>query len=62
MKSKIQKVCSYGYKLVYDDDKFCKPFKTYLGEDAIQKFFNSFIEESKYCSQRKQKHFNKSLG
>ena len=26
--------CSYDYKLVCVDDKFSKPFKTYLGKDA----------------------------
>ena len=34
--NKYQKhvACWYGYKLVYIDDKFSKPFKTYLGEDS----------------------------
>ena len=34
--NKYQKhiACSSGYKLVYVDDKFSKPFKTCLGEDA----------------------------
>ena len=27
--------CSYGYKLVCVDDKFIKPFKSYLGKDAV---------------------------
>ena len=40
--------CSYGYKLVCIDDKFSKPFKTYLGEDAVYNFINSMIKESKY--------------
>ena len=35
--------CSYGYKLVCVDDKLCKPFKSYLGEDAVYNFI------SKYC-------------
>ena len=61
--NKYQKhvACSYGYKLVYVDDKFSKNFKTYLGEDAIHNFINSMIEESKYCSDRMKKHFNKEL-
>ena len=61
MESKIQKsfiqtnikkdiTCSYGYKLVCVDDKFSKPFKTYLGEDAVYNFINNRIEESKCCS------------
>ena len=35
--NKYQKhiTCSYGYKLVCVDDKFDKPFKTYLDEETI---------------------------
>ena len=29
--------------LVMVDDKFSKPFKTYLGEDAVYSFINSMI-------------------
>ena len=42
---------SYGYKLVCVDDKFSKPFKLYLGEDAVYNFINNMIENSKYCSE-----------
>ena len=47
--NKYQKhtACSYGCKLVCADDKFSKPFKTFLGKDAIYNFINSMIEESK---------------
>ena len=50
--SKYQKhvACSYGYKLVCVDDKFSKPFKSYLGEDAVYNFISRMIEKSKYCS------------
>ena len=27
--------CSYGYQLLCVDDKFSKPFKTYLGKDEV---------------------------
>ena len=37
-------VCSYDYKLVCFDDKFSKPFKSYLGEDAV---YNLLITWSK---------------
>ena len=49
--SKYQKhvSCSYGYKLVCVDDKFSKPFKSYLCEDVVYNFISSMIEESKYC-------------
>ena len=61
--NKYQKhiACSCCYKLVYVDDKFSKPFKTDLGEDAIYNFINSMIEESKYSNGKMTKHFNKEL-
>ena len=39
------------YKSLRVDDKFCKPFKTYLAEDAVEKFIHNMIEESKYFSE-----------
>ena len=54
--------CSYGYKLVCADDKFSKPFKSYLGKDAVYNFINSMVEESRYCSEVIKKRFNKELG
>ena len=35
--SKYQKhiAWGYGYKLLCIDNKFCKPFQTYLGKDAV---------------------------
>ena len=50
--SKCQKYVagSFGYKLVYVDDKFSKPFKSFLGENAVYNFISSMIEKSKYCS------------
>ena len=53
--------CSYFYKLVCVDDKFSKPFKFYLGEDAVYNFISSMIEESEYCSYVMKKHFIKEL-
>ena len=40
---------------------FSKPFKSYLGKDAVYNFINSMTEESKYCSEVMKKHFNKEL-
>ena len=39
-RKKYQKriACSYCYKLVCVDDKFSKPFKSYLDEDAVYYF------------------------
>ena len=40
--------CSHGCKLICGDDKFSKPFKSYLGEDAVCNFINNTVKESKY--------------
>ena len=63
MQANIKKyiACSYGYKLVCVDDKFSKPFKTYLGKDAVYNFINSRIEESKCCNEVMKKCFNREL-
>ena len=58
-KSQKHVACSYGYKLVCVDDKFSKPFKSYLGEDAVSNFINDMVEESKYCTEIMKKHYKK---
>ena len=60
-KCKKHTACSYGYKLVCVHDKFSKPFKSYLGKDAVYNFISTMIEESKYCGDVMKKHFNKEL-
>ena len=62
-KNKYRKrfACSYGYTLVWVDDEFSKPFKTYIGKDAVSNFINNMIEESKYCSDVMKKSFNKEF-
>ena len=72
--NKYQKhvACSYGYKLVCVDDKYSKPFKSYLGEDAVYSvssifyfissiidFISSIIEEIKCCCDVIRNHSNK---
>ena len=59
--NKYQKhiACSYSYEFVCVDDKFIKPFNTYLCKDDVYNSINNLIEEKKYCSgvmkkQRKQ--------
>ena len=47
--------------MVCVDDKFSKPFKSYLSEDAVNNFIDFMIEESKYCTDITKKHFNKEL-
>ena len=53
--------CSCDYKLVCVDYKFSKPFKSYLGEDAICNFINGMIAESKYFTDITKNHFNRKL-
>ena len=53
--------CSYGYKLVCVDDKFSKPFKSYLDEDVVYNFISRMIEASKYYSDVMKNHFNKEF-
>ena len=52
---------SYGYKLACVNNKFSKPFISYIGEDAVYNFINSMVKESKYCTDIVEKHFNKEL-
>ena len=53
--------CCYGNKSECIDDKFNKPFKSCLGEDAIYNCFNNMIEESRYCIDVIKKRFNREL-
>ena len=53
--------CSHEYKLVCFDDKLSKLFKSYLSDDTVFKFINSMAKESKYCTNKIKKHFNKKL-
>ena len=41
-------VCSYGYKLTCVYDRYGKPYKTYFGENAIEKLLNNMIKEKEY--------------
>ena len=52
---------SYGYKLGFVDDKFRKPVKSYLGEDAVYNFINSMIKENKYCTNVMKNILTKNL-
>ena len=40
---------------------FSKPFKTYLGTDAVYSFINSMTQESRYCGNVMKKYFNKEI-
>ena len=55
--------CSYGYKLIYIDDKFSKPFRSFWSEvkDVDCNFVNCIVKERNYCSDVMKKRFNKEL-
>ena len=61
--NKYQKHVSWscGYKSVSIDDKFSKPFKSYLSEYVVNNFTNGNIKESKFCTNIMKKHFNKKF-
>ena len=47
--------------MICADGWYSKPYKTYLGEDAIDKFLNDLIKESEHCSKVIGTKFNKPL-
>ena len=60
--NKYQKhvACNYDYKLVFVD-KFSKPFRSYLGEDAVYNFINSLIKKVNNVVIWWKKNYNKEL-
>ena len=54
-------VCRYGYKLMCADEWYSKPYKTYFGEDVIDKLSNDMIKESEYRSKVVETEFSKPL-
>ena len=54
-------VSSSGYKLVYVDQRFSAPYKTYFDEDSIDKFSNNMIKRSGYYPEVIKTQFNKPL-
>ena len=62
-KNKYQKhfACSHSYILLCVDNKFSKPFNSYLGKDTVYNFFNSKTEVSKYCNKVMKKDCNKEI-
>ena len=54
-------VCNHGYKLACVDNKFSKPFKSYLDEGAVYIFINKMVEETRYRSDMMKRNSNKEL-
>lgn len=52
---------SYYYKLVCADDKFIRPFRSYLREELAYSIINSMLKDRKHCSDVKKKHLNKEF-
>ena len=53
--------CSFAYKLVCVDDKFCKDVVLYREKNAVLKFISCIFKEHEYCKRVMKKHFNKNL-
>ena len=53
--------CSYAYKVVCIDDRFCKSIAVFRGKNAAYKFIKAVLKEYKYCRKIMKKHFNKNL-
>ena len=53
--------CSFAYKFVCIDNKFCKPIVVFRGEHAAYEFIKAILKEYKYLKKVMKKHFNKDL-
>ena len=53
--------CSFAYKLVCVDDKFCKSIVDFRGENAAYEFIKTILIEYQFCKKVVKKHFNKNL-
>ena len=42
-------VCSYGYKIIYVDERYSKAYKTFSAEESIKKIFSDLIKKCGYC-------------
>ena len=52
---------SYCYKQLRVDDKFSKPFKSYLNEDGVYRFISSILKQREYCSDMMKNILTKNL-
>ena len=51
---------SYVYNSISVDGKYSRPYKSYFGEDAIEKFISDVISEREYCRRLLARNFNKT--
>ena len=54
-------LCSYAYKVVCIDDKYCKSIVVYRGVNAAYEFIRSILKEHKYCEKIMKDQFNKNF-
>ena len=60
-KCQNQVPCSFAYKFVCIDNKFCKPIVVFRGEHAAYEFIKAILKGYKYFKKVMKKHFNKDL-
>ena len=53
--------CSFAYKVVCIDNKFCKKVVLYRGKNAVYKIIKSILGEYDYCKKVKKNFFIKGL-
>ena len=53
--------CSFVYKVVCVDNKFCKKIVLYRGKDAVCEFIKSILNEFNYCRNVMKKCFCRNL-
>ena len=51
---------SYGYNSISVDEKYSRPYKSYFGEDAIEKFISDVISEREYYRRLLARNFNET--
>ena len=53
--------CSFAYKAVCIDNKYCKDLVLCKGKNAVFKFIEMILKEYAYCRKVMKKHSNKNL-
>ena len=53
--------CSFGYKVVFIDDRFSQSIVVSRGENAAYEFIKAILKEYELCKKVMKKHFNKNL-
>ena len=53
--------CIFAYKVVFVDNEYSKKIVLYRGENAVNKFIRSILNEYNYCRKIMRKYFRQNL-